>query len=66
MLEQETSLINYNKLSIRVIGLLEKRTLLVEIGAYWVYYRVFLSEGKKKRKRIGNEKSSCSTDSVKA
>lgn len=66
MLEQETSLINYNKLSIRVIGLLEKRTLLVEIGAYWVYYRVFLSEGKKKRKRIGNKKSSCSTDSVKA
>lgn len=65
MLEQETSLINYNKLSIRVIGLLEKQTSLVETGAYWVYYRVFLSEGKE-RKRIGNKKSSCSTDSVKA
>ena len=68
MLEQETYLMNYNKVSINSWAPREADSE-VEIRLCIGFYRVLLGstlKGKKGRKRIGNKKSSCSTDSVKS
>lgn len=68
MLEHETYLMNYNKVSIN-IWVPREVDSEVEIRVCIGFYKVLLGstpKGKKGRKRIGNKKSSCSTDSVKA
>lgn len=68
MLEQEIYLMNYNKVSINSWAPGEADSE-VEIRVCIGFYKVLLGstpKGKKRRKRIGNKKSSCSTESVKA